>query len=101
MADVEQGEVTELLDVVELTLRVLKSRPEGIVQQRKSQFELFTIQPSKKSHKSVVNAYDFYIRLTSFPFISGRSTSHSSRRTAKSESPTTMARPRLHTRVIA
>ena len=32
MADVEQGEVTELLDVVELTPKVIKSRPEGIVQ---------------------------------------------------------------------
>ena len=30
MADVEQGEVAELLDMVELTPRVLKSRLEGI-----------------------------------------------------------------------
>jgi hypothetical protein len=97
MADVEQGEVAELLDVVESAQ--VKTRRNSSTS-KKSRFELFVIQP-KKPTQSVVNAYDFYIRLTSFPFISGRSTSHSSRRTAKSESPTTMARPRLHTRVIA
>jgi hypothetical protein len=99
MADIEQGEIAGLLDVVKLTPRMLKSKNSST--SKKTRFELFAIQPSKKLHQSVVNAYDFYIRLTSFPFISGRSTSHSSRRTAKSESPTTMARPRLHTRVIA
>ena len=42
-----------------------------------------------------------YIRFTSLPFISGLSTSHSSRRTAKRESPTITDSPRLQTRVMA
>ena len=42
-----------------------------------------------------------YIWRTSLPFISGRSTSHSSRRTAKRVSAKMSTRPRLQTRVMA
>ena len=48
MADVEQGEIVELLDVVELTSRVLESKTSrNISPSKRSQFELFAIQASK------------------------------------------------------
>ena len=50
---------------------------------------------------SFVLAVSIYICLTSLSFISGLSTSHSSRRTAHKESPTITERPKLHTKVMA
>lgn len=48
-----------------------------------------------------VHGFDIYICLTTLPFISGLSTSHSSLNTANSESETITERPRLHTSVMA
>ena len=77
--------------------RIIRYSPSHCCERIVTQETWYTISiESSSRHEN-----DGHIRLTSLPFISGRSTSHSSRRTAKRESPTMTDNPRLHTRVMA